>query len=47
VIVLLIAIGVIIWPSVLGETLIGWLMALIFGLFGINLIAAGASSKSG
>jgi uncharacterized membrane protein HdeD (DUF308 family) len=47
VIVLLIAIGVIIWPSALGETLIGWLMALIFGLFGINLIASGATSKSG
>jgi len=46
VIVLLIAIAVIVWPG-LGETLIGWLMALIFGLFGIELIASGASSKSG
>jgi uncharacterized membrane protein HdeD (DUF308 family) len=46
VIVLLIAIAVIVWPG-LGETLIGWLVALIFGLFGIELIASGAARKSG
>ena len=46
VIALLIAIAVIVWPG-LGEALIGWLMALMFGLFGIELIMSGASSKSG
>lgn len=46
VIALLIAIAVIVWPG-LGEVLIGWLMALIFGLFGIELIGSGATSKSG
>ncbi|MEI7826403.1 MAG: DUF308 domain-containing protein [Euryarchaeota archaeon] len=46
VIVLLVAIAVIVWPA-LGETLIGWLMALIFALLGIELIASGAASKSG
>jgi uncharacterized membrane protein HdeD (DUF308 family) len=47
VIVLLIAIAVIIWPTVLGEALIALLVALIFGLFGIELILSGASSRSG
>ena len=46
VIVLLIAIAVIVWPG-LGEVLIGWLMALMFGLFGIGLIGSGVSDKSG
>jgi uncharacterized membrane protein HdeD (DUF308 family) len=46
VIVLLIAIAVIVFPG-LGEVLIGWLMALIFGLFGIELIVSGAGRRSG
>jgi uncharacterized membrane protein HdeD (DUF308 family) len=44
IIVLLIAIGVIIWPAVLGEGLIALLVALVFGLFGIELIASGVAS---
>jgi len=47
VIVLILAIAVIIWPTVIGEALIALVMALIFALFGIQLIISGAGSRSG
>ena len=46
VIVLILAIAVIVWPGI-GQAIIALVVALIFGLFGVSLIASGAGSRGG